>query len=93
MLLGQWAQLRDPRAEQMVAGAGKGYMSDYGFVPYLTWTCDDLLPYYVGYSLPAVFGPNGYCGPPEPLGLQDFVAYDAAGNITKVAPPPFAPGP
>jgi hypothetical protein len=93
MLLGQWAQLRDPRAERMVSGAGKGFMSDFGFVPYLTWTCDDLLPYYVGYSLPAVFGPSGYPGPRKRLGLQDFVAYDAAGNVRKVAPPPFAPGP
>ena len=89
MLIGSWGAMQDSRADQMVQKAGQRYLCDYGFIPYRTWTCDDLLPYYVGYSLPAVFGAKGWAGKRRLIAMDEFVSYDSSGKIQKVAAPPF----
>ncbi len=86
MLLGEWGQAGDARAEAMVREAGERYMCDLGFTPLRTWTCDDLLPYYVGYSLPAVFG-GAWKGERTNLKLGEYAAYDASGAVRRVARP------
>ncbi len=89
MLIGTWGAMQDPRADQSVHEAGPSYMCDYGFIPYRTWTCDDLLPYYVGYSLPAVFGAKGWDGKRKLIAMDEFVSYDKNGNVRSVAAPEF----
>ena len=91
MLVGEWGHYRDPRAEGIVARAGKGYVCDFGWAPYITWTCDDLLPYYVGYSLPAVFGEKAKVSGKRKIALDEYVGYDATGRVWPVPASPFAP--
>jgi GNAT superfamily N-acetyltransferase len=55
----------------------------------VTWTSDDLLPYYVGYSLPAVFGEGSSAGAKCRVRLDEFVAYDRNGKAWTVPRPPF----
>ena len=86
MLIGEWGREGDPRAKQLVEQSGPRYMCDLGFIPYTTWTCDDLLPYYVGYSLPAAM----QAPLPEPrhvLRLPDYAAYDETGKVWAVERP------
>ena len=90
MVVGEWGHYRDPRAEGIVTRAGKGYVCDFGWAPYITWTCDDLLPYYVGYSLPAVFGEKANVAGKRKIGLDEFVGYDATGRVWTVPAPPFS---
>lgn len=87
MLLGEWGARGDARATQMVARAAKGLVCDLGFTPLASWTCDDLLPYYVGSSLAAVLPaqPTGTLG--RPVGLNEFVAYDERGAVRRVERP------
>jgi hypothetical protein len=59
----------------------------------VTYTCDDLLPYYAGYSLPAVFGESNLTGPKRRVKLDEFVAYDRTGKVWTVPRPPFPPAP
>jgi hypothetical protein len=89
MLIGEWGHARDPRAEENVTRAGKGYVCDFGWAPYITWTCDDLLPYYVGYSLPAVYGEKANVAGKRKVALDEFVGYDVAGRVWTVPAPPF----
>jgi hypothetical protein len=86
MLLGEWGQAGDARAEAMVGEAGPKYMCDLGFTPLRTWTCDDLLPYYVGYSLPRVYG-GRWKGERTILKLGEYASYDATGVVRKVERP------
>jgi hypothetical protein len=67
----------------MVREAGPRYFCDLGFAPYRTWTCDDLLPYYVGHSLPAVYGERRST-PKRVVGLDEYVSYDAQGQVSVV---------
>ena len=90
---GPLGQLADPRARRYVELAAKGYLCDFGFTPLVTWTCDDLLPYYVGYSLPAVFGDRLTHNPKRKVKLNEFVGYDADGRVWSVPRPEFAPAP
>jgi len=70
-----------------VAGAAKGLVCDLGFTPLASWTCDDLLPYYVGSSLAAVYPVRlaGKLG--RRVGLNEFVAYDERGAVRRVERP------
>jgi len=92
MLLGEWGHRGDARAQTMVAQAADKYFCDLGFIPYRTWTCDDLLPYYVGYSLPGVYPKRQGLGRPVALALDEYVAYDHAGVVTRL-PRPGIPTP
>jgi hypothetical protein len=85
-LLGEWGWNRDPRAETLVREAGPRYFCDLGFAPYRTWTCDDLLPYYVGHSLRAVYGERKV-GAARALKLDEYVGYDAEGKTWPVGRP------
>jgi hypothetical protein len=95
MLLGEWGATGDARAEAMIARAEEGYVCDFGFSPLLTWTCDDLVPYYTGYSLQVLHMQAAQ----EPIrekrtvALDEFVAYDPTGHTWTVPPPAFAPPP
>lgn len=93
MLLGAWGELGDSRAQTMVTGAGPRYFNDFGFTPYRTWTADDLLPYYVGYSLRSVYPERKGLGKPRALKADEFASYDANGQVTLVSRPamPTAP--
>jgi len=93
MLLGEWGHRGDPRAEAMVEAAGDRYFCDLGFIPYRTWTCDDLLPYYVGYSLPRVFPGRRGLGEPTVLRSGQFAAYDSSGNVVPMPRPAIPPPP
>ncbi len=90
MLLGEWGQARDPRAGNMIREAGERFVCDLGFTPLRTWTCDDLLPYHVGYSLPAVYGDHRAA--PRRLSLDQYAMYDDAGKV-QVIPRPALPTP
>jgi hypothetical protein len=85
-LLGEWGANADPQAEAMVREAGPRYFCDLGFAPYRTWTCDDLLPYHVGQSLPAVYGGRQWAQKRR-VGLDEFVSYDAHGQVSVVGRP------
>jgi hypothetical protein len=87
MLLGAWGEFGDPRAFELVAGAGPRYLNDFGFAPYRTWTADDLLPYYVGYSLRSVYPDRRGLGRPRVLGANEYAAYDADGHVRLVSRP------
>lgn len=93
MLLGAWGEFGDPRARAFVTGAGPRYFNDFGFAPYRTWTCDDLLPYYVGYSLRSVYPDRKGLGRPRVLAAEEYASYDEAGRVSLVARPgiPVAP--
>lgn len=85
-LLGEWGASGDPQAHRMAQNAGPRYFCDLGFAPYRTWTCDDLLPYYVGHSLPAVYGQERFVEQVV-LGLDQYAKYDAGGTVTLVGRP------
>jgi hypothetical protein len=93
MLLGEWGRRLDPRAHRFIERAAAKYVCDFGFTPLVTYTCDDLLPYYAGYSLPAVFGESNLTGPKRRVKLDEFVAYDRTGKVWTVPRPPFPPAP
>ena len=93
MLLGEWGCRRDPRAQTFIERAAAKSVCDFGYAPLVTWTCDDLLPYYVGYSLPAVFPDGSLTGPKRRVKLDEFVAYDRSGKVWAVQRPPFPPAP
>ena len=92
MLLGEWGRTGDGRAETMAREPGPRYFCDFGFAPYQTWTCDDLLPYYAGYSLPLVY-PNGPPRPVKTLRLDEYAAYDYTGAVTSAPRPDIPPAP
>lgn len=92
MLLGAWGEFRDPRAETMVSQAGPRYFNDFGFTPYRTWTCDDLLPYYVGYSLRSVYPDRQGLGKPRVLRADEYASYDRRGKV-RLVPRPGIPTP
>ena len=48
-------------------------------------------PYYVGYSLPAVFGEKANVAGKRKIALDEFVGYDASGRVWTVPAPPFSP--
>jgi hypothetical protein len=87
MLLGAWGEFGDLRAETLVTEAGPRYFNDLGFTPYRTWTCDDLLPYYVGYSLRLVYPGREGLGPPRVLRAGEYAAYDRRGQVRLVPRP------
>ena len=93
MLLGAWGEFGDRRAETLVTGAGPRYFNDFGFTPYRTWTCDDVLPYYVGYSLRSVYPERKGLGKPRVLRADEYAAYDPSGRVSLVPRPevPVAP--
>jgi len=90
MLLGEWGNLADPRASRLVEDAAPRVLCDFGLAPYETWTCDDLLPYYVGYCLPAVFGDTLLSAPKRLVRLDEYVGYDRTGRVWSVPRPDFA---
>lgn len=93
MLLGAWGEFGDPRAETVVTGAGPRYFNDFGFAPYRTWTADDLLPYYVGYSLRSVYPDRKGLGRPRVLRADEYAAYDQSGKVELVPRSAFPPAP
>lgn len=87
MLFGELSYVKTPGIADAIGRVETRLQSDYGLCPEQVYTADDLLPYFIGRSLPAAFGDRFVNKRKTPVPSMQYIGYDADGKTWKETPP------